>query len=218
MSYNSAFVADDSPSASLGCTKLDQENGGVKLIAFRPAANDRAEEQENRNELLNLRQELDGSNSPLCRMRAKEQHKSAAMPSSCDNLYMSASSLSLFDNPTSNSPTFSHSTTSFVCAAIECCDMRYDVGFGRSKKTILHNINLNVPEGSIYGLLGPSGCGKTTMLRCVVGRIKPKSGYVRVFGYEPNGLGSRIPGPAVGYMPQVGAKLVFFTDYRSSLR
>lgn len=55
-----------------------------------------------------------------------------------------------------------------------------------------------------YGLLGPSGCGKTTLLRCIVGRIKAQQGYVRVFGYQPNEPGSQIPGPSVGYMPQVG--------------
>jgi len=69
----------------------------------------------------------------------------------------------------------------------------------------LESINLTVPEGSIYGLLGPSGCGKTTMLRCLVGRIKPNSGYVKAFGYEPNERGSRIPGSAIGYMPQVSS-------------
>lgn len=95
---------------------------------------------------------------------------------------------------------------SSLCAAVECRDMRYDVGRGKNQKTILHNINVTVPEGSIYGLLGPSGCGKTTMLRCVVGRIKPKAGYVRVFGYRPNQSGSRIPGPAIGYMPQVSRR------------
>ncbi|CAG2183930.1 unnamed protein product, partial [Oppiella nova] len=53
-----------------------------------------------------------------------------------------------------------------------------------------------------YGLLGPSGCGKTTLLRCIIGRIKPDQGYVRIFGYQPNEPGSQIPGPAIGYMPQ----------------
>lgn len=138
---------------------------------------------------------------------------------SSNNFCMStSSSLSLIDNPTlssltpsSNSsyPTSSSTSSSIVstsaglCAAVECRDMRYDVGRGRNQKTILYNINVTVPEGSIYGLLGPSGCGKTTMLRCVVGRIKPKEGYVRVFGYQPNQSGSQIPGPAIGYMPQV---------------
>lgn len=131
-----------------------------------------------------------------------------------------SSSLSLIDNPTLSSLTpsaSSYSTTtssidssSGLCAAVECRDMLYEIG----KKTILYNINVTVPEGSIYGLLGPSGCGKTTMLRCVVGRIKPKSGYVRVFGYRPNDAGSQIPGPAIGYMPQVSAlDWVFYEGY-----
>jgi len=54
-----------------------------------------------------------------------------------------------------------------------------------------------------YGLLGPSGCGKTTLLRCVVGRLKSSHGSVRIFGFKPGEPGSQIPGPAVGYMPQV---------------
>lgn len=62
-----------------------------------------------------------------------------------------------------------------------------------------------------YGLLGPSGCGKTTILRCIVGRIKPQQGTVRVFGYQPNEPGSQIPGPSVGYMPQEVAVYDEFT-------
>jgi len=50
--------------------------------------------------------------------------------------------------------------------------------------------------------LGPSGCGKTTLLKCVVGHLKPTSGSVKVFGYEPGESGSQVPGPGVGYMPQ----------------
>ena len=62
-----------------------------------------------------------------------------------------------------------------------------------------------------YGLLGPSGCGKTTLLRCIVGRIKPEQGHVRVFGHEPNSPQSQIPGPSVGYMPQEVAVYEEFT-------
>ena len=49
----------------------------------------------------------------------------------------------------------------------------------------LESINMHVPRGTIYGLLGPSGCGKTTLLRCIVGRLKPRCGNVTVFGYRP---------------------------------
>lgn len=53
-----------------------------------------------------------------------------------------------------------------------------------------------------YGLLGPSGCGKTTMLKCIVGRIKPRAGSVLVFGLQPGDGLSGVPGRDVGYMPQ----------------
>jgi ABC-type multidrug transport system ATPase subunit len=64
-----------------------------------------------------------------------------------------------------------------------------------------------------YGLLGPSGCGKTTLLRCIVGRLKPISGYIKVFGSIPGTKNACIPGPGVGFMPQVlqNTKLNFKT-------
>lgn len=93
-------------------------------------------------------------------------------------------------------------------AAIECRNLTYRAGLGSfQRKMILNEVNLTVPEGSIYGLLGPSGCGKTTMLRCVAGRLQPERGSIRVFGYTPNERGSQIPGPAVGYMPQVSLEV-----------
>lgn len=40
------------------------------------------------------------------------------------------------------------------------------------------------------------------MLKCVVGRIKPRSGSVLVFGFRPGTGQSDVPGRDVGYMPQ----------------
>ncbi|CAG2112185.1 unnamed protein product [Medioppia subpectinata] len=86
--------------------------------------------------------------------------------------------------------------------AVEVKRVKLSYGSGHKAKIILNKINLNVPEANIYGLLGPSGCGKTTLLRTLIGRIKPDQGYVRIFGFQPNEPGSQIPGPAIGYMPQ----------------
>lgn len=54
-----------------------------------------------------------------------------------------------------------------------------------------------------YGLLGSSGCGKTTLLSCIVGRRQLNSGDIWVLGGKPGTVDSGVPGPKVGYMPQV---------------
>lgn len=86
--------------------------------------------------------------------------------------------------------------------AVDVRGLRVSYGRGKSAVETLRGIELGLPEGKIYGLLGPSGCGKTTLLRCIVGRLKPRQGSVHVFGCRPGQAGSYIPGPGVGYMPQ----------------
>jgi ABC-2 type transport system ATP-binding protein len=46
-------------------------------------------------------------------------------------------------------------------------------------------IDLDVAEGEILGILGPNGSGKTTTVECVAGLRKPDSGTVRVAGFDP---------------------------------
>ena len=46
-------------------------------------------------------------------------------------------------------------------------------------------LNLNVPEGSIYGLLGRNSAGKSTTIRMAMGLARPSSGTMRVFGLNP---------------------------------
>ncbi|MEI6514214.1 MAG: ATP-binding cassette domain-containing protein, partial [bacterium] len=43
---------------------------------------------------------------------------------------------------------------------------------------VLHDINLWVQEGEIFGIIGRSGAGKSTLLRCMNALEKPDSGKV----------------------------------------
>ncbi|MDL2227450.1 ABC transporter ATP-binding protein [Odoribacter sp. OttesenSCG-928-L07] len=57
--------------------------------------------------------------------------------------------------------------------------------FGYDKKKLLFNdLNLNLSQGKIYGLLGRNGTGKTTLLKIIMGLRFPKSGTCNVFGLE----------------------------------
>jgi lantibiotic transport system ATP-binding protein len=51
-----------------------------------------------------------------------------------------------------------------------------------SSEPVLNEINLQVPEGAIYGFLGPNGAGKTTTLRLVLGLLKSQTGSIQIFG------------------------------------
>lgn len=71
--------------------------------------------------------------------------------------------------------------------------------FGRI--TAVHNLNLDIPAGSIFGFIGPSGCGKTTSVRLLLGIYTPDNGEVRVLQKSPQKFGRRERGQ-IGYMPQ----------------
>ncbi|MGA9333455.1 MAG: ATP-binding cassette domain-containing protein, partial [Rudaea sp.] len=45
----------------------------------------------------------------------------------------------------------------------------------------VHNLDLEVPNGSIYGFLGPNGAGKSTTIRLLLGLMRPDGGEVRLF-------------------------------------
>lgn len=68
------------------------------------------------------------------------------------------------------------------------------------KFTAVDHLELEIPEGLIFGLLGPNGAGKTTMLRMAMGLIRPTSGTITIFDkYPPTDWNVR---EKIGYMPQ----------------
>jgi ABC-2 type transport system ATP-binding protein len=67
--------------------------------------------------------------------------------------------------------------------------------------TAVHDLQLTVRAGEVYGFLGPNGAGKTTTLRMLLGLVRPTAGRVRLLGRPPaagrlTGVGALIEGPA----------------------
>jgi putative ABC transport system ATP-binding protein len=55
----------------------------------------------------------------------------------------------------------------------------------------INGLNLDVKAGSLVILLGPSGCGKTTLLSCLGGILRPKSGTIKFDGVDVTALDGR---------------------------
>lgn len=66
------------------------------------------------------------------------------------------------------------------------------------QQTAVDSLDLQVPEGAIYGFIGPNGSGKTTTLRMILRIIQPDSGQVQVLG---NAVG-RTADDRLGYLPE----------------
>ena len=52
------------------------------------------------------------------------------------------------------------------------------------KRTVLDNVNMNIPKGKVYALIGPNGAGKSTIMKILTGLINKTSGSITFEGRE----------------------------------
>jgi ABC-2 type transport system ATP-binding protein len=86
--------------------------------------------------------------------------------------------------------------------------------------TVVDDLSLTIPQGSVYGFIGPNGSGKSTTMRMIANIFYPDRGSIRVFGKERRGVRSE----HIGYLPEerglyrqmnVQALLEFYGELRA---
>jgi len=67
---------------------------------------------------------------------------------------------------------------------------------------VLHGINLSVAPGEAVALVGHNGAGKTTIMKLLLGLIRPTAGEVRVLGLDPAGRSAAEARLGIGFLPE----------------
>ncbi len=84
--------------------------------------------------------------------------------------------------------------------------------WGRPKAKAVQDIDFELSEGEILGLLGPNGSGKSTTLKMLLGLLYPSSGDLSVFGMSPRNV--RIK-ERIGYLPEESYLYKYLTAHET---
>lgn len=102
--------------------------------------------------------------------------------------------------------------------AIEIRDLVHRYG----KADAINGLSLTVEPGRCYGFFGRNGAGKTTTIKCLLNLLRPSSGSVRVFGFDPVRHEEEVKS-RIAYVPDFVAFYPWMTvrdalDYQASFR
>ena len=73
----------------------------------------------------------------------------------------------------------------------------HDISVSYRGKPVLHGVDIEIPVGSLTGIMGPNGAGKSTLLKTIMGIVEPDAGWVKLLGKPLKQVLGRI-----GYVPQ----------------
>lgn len=74
-----------------------------------------------------------------------------------------------------------------------------DICFSYGREEVLHNISFAIHRGDYLGIVGPNGGGKTTIIKILLGLLKPSCGTVELFGKDIRNFKDW---HKIGYVPQ----------------
>jgi zinc transport system ATP-binding protein len=74
-----------------------------------------------------------------------------------------------------------------------------NLSFGYEKKLVLNDINFKVEKGDYVGIIGANGSSKSTLLKLIMGLLKPNDGVIKLFDWD---VVSFKNWNKVGYLPQ----------------
>lgn len=72
-----------------------------------------------------------------------------------------------------------------------------NVSFGYDNDVVLNDVNLSFDTGDFLAIIGPNGGGKSTLLKLMLGLLRPNMGCIKIFDKDPREISSQI-----GYVPQ----------------
>jgi ABC-2 type transport system ATP-binding protein len=71
--------------------------------------------------------------------------------------------------------------------------------WGRPKARAVDNVDFEVRQGEVFGLLGPNGSGKSTTVKLMLGLLYPTKGHIEVFNHSPRHVATK---SRIGYLPE----------------
>lgn len=82
---------------------------------------------------------------------------------------------------------------------IESLTKTYISGMKRKKKTAVSDVTFSIEPGTVFGIIGVNGAGKSTILKMLLGFIRPDAGAIHIAGKKPENPASR---RHMGYLPE----------------
>ncbi|MFH1153885.1 MAG: ABC transporter ATP-binding protein [Pseudomonadota bacterium] len=77
-----------------------------------------------------------------------------------------------------------------------------DLHFGYEGGDILNGVSARIEPSRILSIVGPNGTGKTTLMKCILGILRPRTGTVRINGRNILSMQRRQIAQSLGYVPQ----------------